>query len=231
VIAAGGRTLLLRAHSAAIAAGRNDIIFVTDCDYEVTLGTLRGASTLVITKHADVESDLVDLGCLRDVISEVVPAALDSDERLDEISRNVLERSVALVEPIGRMRKIARERGFSIYTDVRFSRVRRPHGSEVDIDKVVRTVVQNSGECPISVPEFEKLLVEQPGGFEVCNGHDLIRAASQVLRDDYGVRDQTPDSLARLLRHGVKEKTFRAWSVTQRIKRWEDLSNRQVLAC
>jgi len=63
VLAAGGRRLLLRAHTVASETGVTDIAFVTDCDYEVSLGSLiPGSPSLFITTNADVEADLVSLG-------------------------------------------------------------------------------------------------------------------------------------------------------------------------
>src|SRR4051794_32970239 len=60
VVVSGGRRLLLAAHAMA-GDDLKRILFLTDCVFEVGLGRLRPATSLVITKNADVEADLLDL--------------------------------------------------------------------------------------------------------------------------------------------------------------------------
>jgi hypothetical protein len=149
VVGAGGRRLLLTAHALTQSHSRDDIVFVTDCDYEVALGRLRPAPNLVITEHADVESDLVALGGVERLTIELVPRALESDDVLHEIVNAVLYRSVALAENVGVLRKLALEHGFEIDTsELRFRKFRDPGSDTVDDAKLVRSVLQGT-DCPL----------------------------------------------------------------------------------
>src|SRR4051812_7558087 len=49
IVPASGRRLLLSAYERSSPEQRTKIIFVTDCDYEVRRGNLRGGPNLVIT--------------------------------------------------------------------------------------------------------------------------------------------------------------------------------------
>src|SRR5262249_53384905 len=114
IMTAGGRRLLLSAHSLAVARKFDGALFLTDCDYEVVLGSLRPAPSLVITKHADVEADLLDAGGLQELVLQLVPAALNDDADLNRITEAVRERSVVLAELLGRIRQVAKSEGFPI---------------------------------------------------------------------------------------------------------------------
>ena len=221
VIAAGGRRLLLSGYQRMTDMGVSDVAFVTDCDYEVRLGELRaGQPGLIITTYADVEADLFEGNGLRDLLGELVPHANDSDEQLNRLEADVTQKAVALAEPLGRMRFVGRQAGFKIRTDVRFGRHRTPGSGEVDVAKLIRTVTQTSPDCPLSPAELAARISAVDGGYELCNGHDLVAAVAQVLRDDYSVRDQDPDSIARLLRHGVAIDVMTNWSVALRLRAW-----------
>ena len=226
VIATGGRTLLLSAHERAIQLNYLDIVFLTDCDYEVPLGyLLPGSPSLVITTHADVESDLAMIGGILEVVAELVPAANESTAALESISNEVMVRSVAIAEPLGRMRFVGRRGGFHVRTDIRMNRHRTQGTDDVDLEKIVQTVIGTSPECPHSVAELSHLIADVPTGYSMCNGHDLSAAVNQVLRDDFAVRGQTPDSIERLLRQSVRAADLVGWNVVQRLHAWENASD------
>jgi hypothetical protein len=221
VIAAGGRRLLLASHSAALAKKYAWVIFVADCDYDIAMKTLRPAHGLIITEHADLESDLLSNGGWERLVAQLVPAALDDDERLDEIITAVMARTVALADALGRYRRVARELGIVANTDIRHTRYRRSGTDHVDEERLVRSLWQSSEECPLDLGDFAQRIGSIPPDYNNCNGHDLVKALHHVLREDYGVRGLTAENLEHLLRHGVSKETFDSWSVTERIRRWE----------
>jgi hypothetical protein len=102
VVVSGGRKLLLEAYDALEGDDSERIIFVTDCDYEVAAGALSGSRNLIITQHADVDSDLIQLGALRKAVAELIPSAMDTTETLEQTTSRVLQRSLGIAEPLGR---------------------------------------------------------------------------------------------------------------------------------
>src|SRR5580658_6101375 len=64
VVPTGGKTLLRSALLSIREDDRGRVLFLTDCDYDVAAGTLRGGPDIVITSTCDVESDLIELGIL-----------------------------------------------------------------------------------------------------------------------------------------------------------------------
>lgn len=229
VIGAGGRRLLLSALALADRNGRDDILFVADCDYEVAFGRLRPTPNLVITEQADVEGDLVALGGVNRLVAELVPMALESDEHLVRIVDAVLVRSVAIAENLGILRKIAVEHGFELDTDVRFGKFRERDSANINDAKLVRSVLQGT-ECPVEYDACLDRVRRERRGLAVCNGHDLVSAICHVLRVDFGVRNQTPETLQALLRHGLQRETFLEWSVVARIQRWQRRAGRRLFA-
>jgi len=229
VIAAGGRRLLLASHIAARSKKYDWLICVTDCDYDVTMGLLRAEPGLIITEHADLESDLLACGGWERLVMQVVPAALDDDDRLDEIVAAVMSRTVSLADVLGRYRRVAREAGFAINTDIRHTKYRRSGTDQVDEERLLRSLWQGSEECTLDLNEFSGRIGAMQADYNNCNGHDLAKALLHVLREDFGIRSITADNLEDLLRHGVSKEEFEAWRVVARIRQWERESQVAIL--
>jgi hypothetical protein len=229
VIAAGGRRLLLASHTASLTRKYDSLIFVTDCDYDVAMNLLSPAPGLIITEHADLESDLLAYGGWERLVVQLVPAALDDDDKLDEIVVAVMARTVALADVLGRFRKVARELGFIADTDIRHTRYRRSGTDQIDEERLLRSLWQHSEECTLNLEDFTARINSIRSDYDNCNGHDLVRALQHVLREDYGVRGVSVENLEDLLRHGVSKDSFETWSVTVRIRRREHESNITLL--
>jgi hypothetical protein len=231
IVVSGGRKLLLAAHRALDADDLGRLVFLTDCDHEVSRGTLKGAHDLIITRNRDVESDLLELGGLRKVLLEVVPRACDSEHDLDLITTQVMTRITNLAEPIGRLRNALQSRGEELnLTNLDLSKV-RPTGSDlVDVDRLVRTIVQRSHMVSTKPQDALNMVQSEPGGYRVCNGHDLLAALSHVLREDFNRGDAGTPHLAGLLRSTVLDsEIFEQWTVVRRIRAWQRSFGRFVL--
>jgi len=109
----------------------------------------------------------------------------------------------------------------SVNTDVRLQRFRMDGSREVDENHLVRVIAQNSPECDLSAEELLRQVSSEPGGFTVCNGHDLAAAVNRVLRDDFSVRGQTADSIEKLLRLGMTDEQLHGWGVVRRLRLWQ----------
>jgi len=220
----------LEAYDALEGDDDERMIFVTDCDYEVAAGTLHGSRNLVITEHADVESDLLLMGALKSAIAELIPDALDTDEALREATVHVLQRSIAVAEPIGRVRKVGRLTGVVFdFDDLRFQRLRSTGSRMPDMERAAEVIVQRTHGCGMSREDLMAAMDEVGGGPEVCNGHDLVAAVKTVLHQDYNVPMAATEALPRLIRMALDERMFEQWSVVRRIRRWERETGRNVL--
>lgn len=231
VIAAGGRKLLLASHEYARENQLKSIAFLADCDYDIPLGIIRPSESLIITEHTDLEADLLHYGGWERLVSELVPAALDDDDRLSQIVANAMSRTVAITDVIGRYRRVARDLAFKAeYEKIRYTKFRKPGTSQVDEDKLIRTLWQNSVDCPIGLSDLAARVQSIPADYDNCNGHDLVSALNHVLREDYGVRNQTPSTLETLLRHGTPKNSFDQWTVVRRLRKWETNNDVCLLA-
>lgn len=61
IITTGGKVFLLEAHRVAAERKIDSVVFLTDCDYEVGHGELSAQLNLIISKNADIESDLLEM--------------------------------------------------------------------------------------------------------------------------------------------------------------------------
>ena len=160
---------------------------------------------------------------------QLVPAALDDDERLDEMVTAAMTRTVAFADALGRYRRIARELGIVASTDIRHTRYRRSGTDEIDEERLLRALWQSSEDCTLDLGEFSGRIGSIQSDYDNCNGHDLVRALHHVLREDFGVRGITAETLEGFLRHGVSREAFEEWSVTKRIRQWEASANIELL--
>ncbi len=227
VLVTGGRRLLLSAHSLLTTEKLSGILFLTDCDYEVPSGTLSPSQDLIITRHADVEADLLDVGGFEAVVLHLVPAALNEEDDLLRISSEVRERSIALAEPLGRIRRIAKSEAVEIDTDIRHHRYRKTNAVEVDEERLTRAIWQAS-DFALPLQEFKERVDALDRSYNNCNGHDLVAACNHVLREDFGVRDQTSATIAMLLRTVIPERKFARLDFMDRIRRWEERTGRKI---
>jgi hypothetical protein len=231
ITVSGGRTLLVSALEKARDTDKQRMLFLTDCDYEVMFGTLSGGPDRVITANADVESDLIELGMLGRIVEEVVPRALNSPSESEEITREVFQRSVAFARPLGRMRAVVQPFGIGLdLGNLDFGRHRIPNSTDVDLDKLYRTVYARIRDSGLTATEFRSRAESMPSLYQMCKGKDLVRAIHFVLRRDYRVPNNvTPDVLASMLRFGLEDRRFESWEVTRRIRGWEARTGSVIL--
>ena len=74
LVIAGGKSLVLEAHGSMREEDVGRFAFLVDCDGDVGDRGLRGRHDLIITENQDVENDLLALGALEPVVTQLVPA-------------------------------------------------------------------------------------------------------------------------------------------------------------
>lgn len=228
VVVAGGRRLVLSAHSQATPRDRSRVLFMTDCDYEVTLDRMHAAAGLVLTTNVDVESDLVELGALRHVVAELVPEALRTDA-VGDVADVIVARAAPIAEFIGRARYVALRDGIGLDTSsLNLSKFRVPGEATVREAKLVQRFASLSPALG-TVSSLAEKVCSAPTGYVMCNGHDLVRAVTEVLRTDFKVQHCREKEVARLVRAGLDENSFMRWNVVSRILRWQEETGEGLL--
>jgi hypothetical protein len=228
VVVSGGRRLLLAAH--AIAGNDLDrVLFLTDCDFEVGMGRLRPAPSLVITKHADVEADLLDLLTERLAV-EYVPDALIDDREAIAVADDLISSATAYASILGQARQLALKYGVEVnFDDIKYKDVRIKGTKSIDGRRLLLKIGQaKARECGLTVADFISEAESFPSGYMYSNGKDLVRAIQYVLREDYKITIEV-DALMTSMRMCARDVLDR-WSVARRIRSWEATRGRVILA-
>jgi hypothetical protein len=231
LIPCGNKRKLLEAHALLQAGEELRIVCVLDCDYDVATERLAPRRNLIITDGVDVESDLLRLGVIERLVTELVPRATRSDDERAAISKAVGERAGSLAEAIGRFRLLSAREGWDLRFDgIRHHRYRTTNVASADTAKLAVTLCNTSGICPMSPTELDGVAAEMETGPELCHGKDLLDAIATVLHQDYGVEKQRLTALDALCRVAVSKEAFERWMVVRRLVRWQHASGRRVLA-
>ncbi|MEV6194792.1 hypothetical protein AB0M19_20635 [Streptomyces sp. NPDC051920] len=229
ILPAGGRRILLSAHESANDTQRQKIIFVTDCDYEVRRGSLRGAPDLVITTFTDMESDLLALGLVESVVLELVPRALESRAACNQISTRIRTRAEQLALPLGRLRMAAQPLGIPLnLDDIKLSRYWDPKTGSVNLTRLV-DAMHSKVSSIIDFNGWRKLIADAPEDIGMCHGKDLVRALAFLLKSEYRVDGASVELVARIIRASLAGHHLESWEVIRRIKMWQEMNRRYVL--
>jgi hypothetical protein len=231
VLVAGGKSLLLGTRDAADAVDLKRIVFFADCDYDVPRGTLHAGNGLVLTANADVECDLLSLGVLEQVVTELIPAVV-RDDIAEEIAALILDRATPLAIDLGRIRIAAFAASESMRPqDLELRKFRALNTDRVDTPKLIRSAHGTADGGPVvSLQEFATICMEVPNSYSICNGHDLVRAVTDVIRRDFRMTAVNEDLVSRCLRLSLNRERFSTWSVAKRVRAWEDAMGVTVLA-
>ncbi len=229
ILPAGGRKLLVSAHEKANNSQRAKIVFLTDCDYEIRYGSLRGAPDLIITTFTDMESDLLSLGLIESLVLEYVPRALESRETCQSITTRLRARAQQIALPLGRLRMIAKPLGIPLnLDDVKIARYWDPKSGSMNYERLVNAMHTKVSDV-ISFSEWGQLSSNAPQDIGMCHGKDLVKALSFLLKTEYRVEGITTDSVARVLRTSLSQQHLTSWDVVRRIKIWQTINRRFVL--
>ncbi|MCL6286740.1 MULTISPECIES: toprim domain-containing protein [Streptomyces] len=230
ILPAGGRKILLSAHEKATQAQRAKIIFVTDCDYEVRRGNLRGAPDLVITTFTDMESDLIDLGLVELAVLDLVPGALDSSAACKRISEALLSKARKMALPLGRIRMAAQPLGIPIHLDdVKMPRYWDNKDQSINSQKLTDAMHSKVSEV-VGFQEWRELVEKSPADPGMCHGKDLARNLASLLKSDHRVDGITADRLVQMMRAHLDNEHLSRWDVVSRIRGWQKLHHRFVLS-
>lgn len=236
IIACGGKEVLTQACIASRTDTCDGVVFLRDCDYDVSTGVLDlrsedlPAGVLILSQQSDVEIDLIAMGRLRDVVCTFRPSALESDETLAGFVEDVLQRSIGIAEPIGRLRFANTKHQLGLcFEGLSVPKVARG-GTTSLLDLIESRSHEAMRARGLRRGDLSRLLDEAPSGLAVCNGHDLISAIAYTLRNVFSVKGQRPEHIGASLRLALRESDLQTWEVGKRIRAWEERIGRRILA-
>lgn len=232
IIPATGKTRLRDALNSIADDDKGRILFLTDCDYDVPNGNLKGGPDIIITTNCDVEADLIRLGVLAKVAVEVVPKVVSTDISATRIEEIVRQHAEELTIHLGRIRMAAQPLGADLeFEELDFSKYWSEKNG-ISVDKIYQVMWNHVHEkTSISRKEWNDRLNSIPYDPILCHGKDLLKATRMFLRRLYKMDNKiTPDILAMMIRLAVDQHIFDQWEGTQRIRRWERNNNRRILA-
>lgn len=231
IVVAGGKPKLLNAYRRRSDSDTGRIVFITDCDYDVSAGHLvAGVPDLILTSHADLEADLVTQGLVRRVVAELVPNSLESDDSLSRITDHVVGEAFALARRVGRLRELNQTESLGLnFQDLNLSRFRTKGESPIDEPRLIEVLVQRSAGASITVPELNERAGEIPIEQASCRGHDLVDAIGCVLRQEYRIPLGRLASIPSILRSGFDREAFEQSGIGIRLSSWEATHGRSIL--
>lgn len=229
ILPAGGQRLLLAAYAAASPSDHDRILFITDCDYSVRLGELSGGHGLVITSGTDVESDLLTLGLLRKIVTEIAPSAL-SVNQVEKVAAEALSLAVSLALPLGRIRMASRPLGVDLgFEDIDFSKYWRRGERTLDEEKLIR-VCANKLRAEACSADLKHLVSQTPDDAGMCHGKDLLSALRTILLHEYRVDAKVTVDILRMMLHiALDDASFNSWTVTSRMRTWAAKTGSTIL--
>jgi len=236
IVVSEGKSLLLDAYRAMKRSDRGKVLFVTDCDGDVPAGRMQPAPDLIVSQFNDVEADLIHSGILTAILPELITGADDLDEGpLAILAEEIRSQAAALAMPIGRIRRAARVEGISLdqLNDKRwkidFIKLRDERGS-VEFEEALRQVVELGALRPAQEQRIRRTATSVAGGYQACNGHDLVFALAAVLRNDRRVPKRKVETLAELLRVATHPAACAGLTVVRRMARWQEQTGRLLIA-
>ena len=145
LVVTDGKRMLLEAYRAYERTQGVRYVFITDCDYDVPAGELRPQSALIVTRNPSLETDLVDIGLLAQIVEEFIPRGKWRGGSAVATLQYVTQESVALAEGLGRLRCVAREERLRLRFSPLRERLRKyRRDGRADIDKMVEVLGQQA---------------------------------------------------------------------------------------
>ncbi len=222
--------MLLEAYRAYERTQGVRYVFITDCDYDVPAGELRPQSALIVTRNPSLETDLVDIGLLAQIVEEFIPRGKWRGGSAVATLQYVTQESVALAEGLGRLRCVAREERLRLRFSPLRERLRKyRRDGRADIDKMVEVLGQQARPGSVDALQIKDAAEQLDGGLGVCDGHDLLAAVGVILHDDFGVETKATAGIPSVLRAAVDEQAFEKTEIGRRLRKWQTMSGLQVL--
>lgn len=231
VVVAGGKKLVRAGMASMLENDHGRILFLTDCDYDVWTGELRGGSDVVITRGCDIEADLISIGVLERLAVELAPHAVESKGGASRVAIDIRERAEKMSLALGRVRMAGQPLGIDLNLDkLDLSKYWDRNADLILIDKLIQTTWERIKVTGIVRSQWQEMIGATPTDTLMCNGKDLLRSVQLFFRVLYGMNSKvTPEIIAVMLRLALDDARFENWSVVDRIRKWEAQNGRELL--
>lgn len=231
VVVAGGKRLVRSGLASMLERDHGRILFLTDCDYDVRTGELRGGSDVIITRGCDVEADLISLGILESLAVELAPQAVEAKGGASRVGLDVREHAEQMSLALGRIRMAGQPLGIDLNLDkLDLSKYWDKESNRVQTAKLTQTTWERIKETGITRTEWQNKIDEMPTGGLMCNGKDLVRSSQLFFRILYGMNSKiTAEIMAMMFRLTLDDERFESWTVVDRIRKREAQNGRKML--
>jgi hypothetical protein len=233
IVPSGGKKLLRSALQSMLPVDKGRILFLTDCDYDVLNGTLRGGPDVVITDGCDVEADLVRLNLLEKIVVEHVPRVIHSMDSAAKVATDVKNDAETMALALGKVRIAAQPLGVDLgFENFNITRYWDESARKPLLDKINQEFFVRLGAGGVSIAKDEWLyrISATPDDKIICHGKDLVSAAHMILCQRYRMDHKvTAEMLMSIMRTAIEKSHFEEWTVVRRIRKWEDQNSRSLL--
>ncbi|MDQ3915013.1 MAG: DUF4435 domain-containing protein [Actinomycetota bacterium] len=206
------------------------VLGIVDADFDWLLGSASDDDNIIYTDFHDWEMIIVHSGSLEKFVNNWL-----SREKVARFvgSGGIAELRQKLVEaarPLGALRLYAQLADLPLDFNLRLERVVNPETLEIDVERLVETVLQRSGislSCKSDVlVGIGSVLSEDQDPKQLCCGHDVLflvwTGLKRALASRAGAELPTPDHVERTFRTGYDLSDLLETNVFARIIEWEE---------
>ncbi len=184
---------------------------------------------LYLTDFSDVETMILSSPVLDSILSE-----LGQEGKLE--NKNVLQILLNEAKLLGSLKLINERKGLNLkFTELNFSKFIDKSSLKIDIDKMIKTVFDNSKRQDLKVEDFKlkinQILSQNHDLLQLCNRHDLVELLSISLTKLLGSNKQQDvkvETLESSLRISYRLEDFKLTKLYASIIEWEKQNGKQV---
>lgn len=184
---------------------------------------------LYLTDFSDVETMILSSPVLDSILSE-----LGQEGKLE--NKNVLEILLNEAKLLGSLKLINEREGLNLkFTELNFSKFIDKSNLKIDIDKMIKTVFDNSKRPDLKIDDFKlkinHILSQNHDPLQLCNGHDLVELLSISLTKligNKGQQDVKVEVLESSLRISYRFEDFKLTKLYASIIEWEKQNKKTV---
>ncbi len=201
---------------------------IKDSDFD-RINQKKEVKNLYLTDFSDIETMILISPVLDSILSEY-----GQENKIE--GKNILQILLNEAKLLGSLKLINEREGLNLkFTDLNFSKFLNKSNLKIDIDKMIKTVLDNSKRQDLKVEDFkpkvEHILAQNHDLLQLCNGHDLIQLLSIALTKLIGSKDQKDvkiETLESSLRISYRFEDFKLTKLYASIIEWEKQNEKGV---
>ena len=200
---------------------------IVDADFGHLDGSLPTSRNVVVTDDHDVEMMIIKTEAFGAVLKEMGSREKIQDFTTStdhEIRRVLIQRTLS----VGHLRHLSITDDLRMrFEGLRFERFVDRKSLEIDIDKMIESVLALTGNSELQVRDIQNRLriakSTDNDPYQICCGHDFVMVFSLALRKVLGSKSKKatdPEALGTMLRLAYDSKDLRQTTLYMSVKRW-----------